>query len=259
MILFYRALFWKLRQLQQATNVTANCHSIEERQRACLFSIYSFRKAELRPLLNAAGCFLSLVVCAAFAQSQHQTVPEFDAVSVKLSTGADHGPPNSDGGPGTRYPEWFGTNSTLRMLISRAYGLIDSAKQISGPDWIDGKQFAVDARVPPGTSKEQFQQMLQKMLAERFGLAAHREAIMLPVYELVVAKNGPKLKASDFAPVVVSSSGTSPSADHDPNGISQFSGAGLRMTCGPGVVCHISAQQQNKRAATNHGGAREAT
>jgi uncharacterized protein (TIGR03435 family) len=120
-------------------------------------------------------------------------------VSVKLSDGWQHGPPNSDGGPGTRFPELYGTNSAIRWLVARAWGLIDSDKQVSGPSWIDGKQFAVDAKVPPGTSKEQFQKMLQKMLAERFGLIVHHEIVTLTVFNLTIAKNGPKLQSAGSA------------------------------------------------------------
>jgi uncharacterized protein (TIGR03435 family) len=36
--------------------------------------------------------------------------------------------------------------------------------------------------------------MLQNLLAERFGLKVHRERREMPVYELVIAKGGPKFK-----------------------------------------------------------------
>ncbi len=36
--------------------------------------------------------------------------------------------------------------------------------------------------------------MLQALLAERFNLVAHRETKEMPVYFLVVAKGGPKLR-----------------------------------------------------------------
>jgi uncharacterized protein (TIGR03435 family) len=39
-------------------------------------------------------------------------------------------------------------------------------------------------------------QMVQAMLVERFGLAYHRETKEMPVYALVVGKNGPKLADS---------------------------------------------------------------
>jgi len=50
--------------------------------------------------------------------------------------------------------------------------------------------------VPKGATKEQFMMMLQNLLAERFKLTLHRETKELPLYALVVAKNGPKLKES---------------------------------------------------------------
>jgi len=164
----------------------------------------------------------------AFAQQAEQ-VPEFEAVSVKLSTGADHGPPNSDGGPGTHYPEWFGANVTIRSLISRAYGLIDSKKQVSGPSWIDGQKFAIDARVPLGTTKQQFEKMLQKLLAERFGLVAHHETV-LPALELTVAKNGSKLN-------------TAPPESDPP---------GMAINGGPGGVIRLKARQQTMATLAMH-------
>jgi uncharacterized protein (TIGR03435 family) len=39
--------------------------------------------------------------------------------------------------------------------------------------------------------------MMQTLLAERFKLALHRETRVLPVYALVVAKNGPKLQEAN--------------------------------------------------------------
>lgn len=38
--------------------------------------------------------------------------------------------------------------------------------------------------------------MLQKLLADRFGLKVHRESREMPVYALVVGTNGPKLTAA---------------------------------------------------------------
>jgi uncharacterized protein (TIGR03435 family) len=42
----------------------------------------------------------------------------------------------------------------------------------------------------------EFRQMMQLLLADRFKLKAHREMREIPVYALVVAKNGPKLTPS---------------------------------------------------------------
>jgi uncharacterized protein (TIGR03435 family) len=145
-----------------------------------------------------AGIF-TLACGLVFGQSVNPKLT-FDVASVKPSTGAAIGAPNSDGGPGTRYPERFATNTTLRVLVYRAFGLTDFQEQIAGPGWIDREEYAIDARVPPGTSLEQFQIMLQNLLADRFMLAVHHETIVLPVYELEVAKNGSKLKESGPVP-----------------------------------------------------------
>jgi uncharacterized protein (TIGR03435 family) len=80
------------------------------------------------------------------------------------------------------------------MLLTRAYGV--KMYQISGPDWIDSERYDIVAKVPPDTTREQFNIMLQNLLNERFKLTLHREKKEQPVYALVVGKNGPKLKES---------------------------------------------------------------
>ena len=45
-------------------------------------------------------------------------------------------------------------------------------------------------------TRDEFRPMLQKLLAERFKLKVHREMKEMPVYALVVGKNGPKFKES---------------------------------------------------------------
>jgi uncharacterized protein (TIGR03435 family) len=49
------------------------------------------------------------------------------------------------------------------------------------------------ARLPEGSS-DQAPEMMQQLLADRFKLAVHRDKRPQPVYELVVAKGGPKLQ-----------------------------------------------------------------
>jgi uncharacterized protein (TIGR03435 family) len=45
-------------------------------------------------------------------------------------------------------------------------------------------------------TRDEFREMVQSLLADRFKLAVHRERKEIPVYALVVGKNGPKLKNS---------------------------------------------------------------
>jgi uncharacterized protein (TIGR03435 family) len=167
-----------------------------------------------------------------------------DAASVKLSNGANVGPPNSNGGPGTRYPGWFGTVGTLRTLVSLAYELVNAEGQVSGPGWIDSQRYSVEARVARGITKAQFHQMLQNLLVERFQLVIHRETAVLPVYELVVAKNGPKLKESRTISGDVTLTSPAPRGARDNDGFPVVPGPGLIATYGPGPVCHLKAREQ---------------
>ncbi len=85
----------------------------------------------------------------------------------------------------------------MLRLLAVAYGL--GWDQISGPSWLGNEYYAVDAKVPPGTTKEQLKLMWQSLLAERFNLKIHFTTKDVSAYELSVAKNGPKLrKSGDF-------------------------------------------------------------
>jgi uncharacterized protein (TIGR03435 family) len=87
----------------------------------------------------------------------------------------------------------------LRDLIARAYGV--RVFQISGPDELT-LRWDILAKMPEGSTEDQAPQMLQTLLAERFGLKLHRDSKEFPVYALVVGKNGPKLtpRPPDYDP-----------------------------------------------------------
>jgi uncharacterized protein (TIGR03435 family) len=103
------------------------------------------------------------------------------------------------GGPGTKDPDRIDSRGvTLKMLLKRAYHMLPD--QISGPGWFDTERYEVSAKVPTGTTPEQFRLMLQNLLTERFQIRLHRETKTMPVYLLIVAKNGPKLQPPEKAP-----------------------------------------------------------
>jgi uncharacterized protein (TIGR03435 family) len=103
------------------------------------------------------------------------------------------------GGPGSSNPGTVtAENTPLKTLVIRAYGLKNY--QVSGPDWIDSQRFDIVAKVPAGATKADVLVMWQNLLAERFKLTVHRESKELPMYALVVAKNGPKLTEATDAP-----------------------------------------------------------
>jgi bla regulator protein blaR1 len=138
------------------------------------------------------------------AQSQSQVRLAFDAASVKPNKSGDTLRAPSMILPGGRFTA---TNNTLRALILNAYGIFTSPYLLSGgPGWIDSERYDVDAKAeasaipanaPAKVLWEKTRLMLRTLLAERFNLSIRRETKEMPVYELVAAKNGPKLKKAD--------------------------------------------------------------
>jgi len=114
------------------------------------------------------------------------------------------------GGPGTPDPTRITyTNTALKQFILVAYNL--KPYQITGPDWLDTERFDIVAKVPAGATKEQANVMMQNLLVDRFKLSFHTVTKELPLYELVVGKNGHKLK-----PPVKDTSAAAPSPDSGP-------------------------------------------
>jgi uncharacterized protein (TIGR03435 family) len=98
-----------------------------------------------------------------------------------------------DGGPGTPAPGWIQfTDMPLRVLIMRAYDVQNF--RVSGPSWMNSQRFDIIAKVPDGATREDARIMLQNLLADRFKLKLHKGSKEAAIYELVVAKNGLKLK-----------------------------------------------------------------
>jgi uncharacterized protein (TIGR03435 family) len=82
---------------------------------------------------------------------------------------------------------------SLRDLILIAYR-IKPFQLTSTPDWLTTEVFDIMATIPAGVSKARVPEMLQSLLAERFGLKIRRESKEMPVYALTVAKDGPKFR-----------------------------------------------------------------
>jgi uncharacterized protein (TIGR03435 family) len=68
--------------------------------------------------------------------------------------------------------------------------------QIEGPDWLSAARFDVDAKIPGDGTRNQVPEMLQSLLADRFGLKVHRATKDLPVYALLAGAGEPKLTES---------------------------------------------------------------
>ena len=131
------------------------------------------------------------------AQTQAAARPKFEAFEVATVKPVD---PDLKAGRMFKMDgphRWTATNFTLKNLIALAYDL--NPRTISGgPDWMDSQKFVIEAVTPgdvPPTRVEQMQ-MLRALLVERFGLKFHRQEREFAIYELTVAKDGPKLKAA---------------------------------------------------------------
>src|ERR1700677_3081639 len=72
--------------------------------------------------------------------------------------------------------------------------------QVSGttPLMADDSRYEITAKAEgeAAPTEDEFRQMLQSLLAGRFKLKVHREMREMPVYELMVGKNGPRFKQS---------------------------------------------------------------
>jgi uncharacterized protein (TIGR03435 family) len=122
-------------------------------------------------------------------------IPIFDVVSVK---------PNKSGrdiGVIRFKPDGFSaTDISLKELLSQIYGIKEDL--VSGlPSWANSARYDIDAKVAGSDvetlkklRREQRRSMLRSILQDRFKLNAHTETKQLPVFELVVAKSGPKLR-----------------------------------------------------------------
>jgi len=86
------------------------------------------------------------------------------------------------------------TSLNLKDYISAAYKL--KIYQIEGPDYIGSERFDINAKLPAGANESQVPEMLKSLLADRFKMKAHMETKDFPVYALVVAKGGLKMKES---------------------------------------------------------------
>ena len=110
----------------------------------------------------------------------------------------------------------FDATASAMGLIAAAYGhnrVPLSQDQVSGgPGWIKSEIFDIDAKVGDSLVEHEWKKisfdqqwgqvmlMLQSLLADRFKLRVNHETKALPVYALVLAKNGPKFAEDESDP-----------------------------------------------------------
>lgn len=144
---------------------------------------------------------VTATVIPLLSQTAPAQKPSFEVASVKPNKSVNVRPSEEF------FPNrYLGAHVTLRVLIHAAYGIPSPYGQChyleGGPNWIDSEYFDVEGKVGDGTipaslaakdRNDQIRLMLQTLLADRFQLKVHREIKEVPVYEMVVSRNGPKL------------------------------------------------------------------
>jgi uncharacterized protein (TIGR03435 family) len=141
----------------------------------------------------------AVVLAAGMVHAQAPLPVAFEVASVKQSPPPD---PNSMMvRPGSPDPggRWSARNSTLLMLLQRAYPEFDKPGMIvDGPGWLNERRFDIDAKAAGTPTREQYPAMVRLLLADRFKLKARVEPRPVDVYSLVVARTdgrlGPRLR-----------------------------------------------------------------
>ncbi|HTV09924.1 MAG TPA: TIGR03435 family protein [Candidatus Aquilonibacter sp.] len=182
------------------------------------------RKPSLALVLFAAATIGAHAQTTA-PQTAQSAAPSFDVASIHPHTPQPHErnhlwSSSNDGNFRTQ-------NVTLKAIIQYAFNMPES-RIIGAPAWTASQPFDIDAKsddalnqrlhdLPSDQAKPIKLAMIQSLLADRFGLKTHREQRDLPIYELVVAKGGPKLEPSKSGGLTI---------NHWNN---RFSGQGITM------------------------------
>jgi len=164
-----------------------------------------------RPSRLTCAVFSLVISLAQFcaAQSIPSSSPNFAAATIKPSDPNRTNPERSSLGwnPGGS----FGAKSmSLKQLIEFAHdiGYLDVDQRIiGGPKWMRSAKFDIEAKCDEATAstfgklsvKQQIrvqQSMVQALLVDRFKLRSHHELRRLPVYVLVQARSGSKMKSA---------------------------------------------------------------
>lgn len=133
---------------------------------------------------------LASIPCGVWGQIS-PTPPAFEVASIKLNKTAVRGGSMDFSRGGERFTM---TNMPLGALIVAAWNI--TVRQLSGPIDFLSEKYDVAAKAEHPVSSNEMIQMIQTLLVDRFKLQLRRENREVPVYALVVAKGGMKIRAS---------------------------------------------------------------
>ena len=124
----------------------------------------------------------------------------FEVASVKVNkSGGNNGVTGRGGQIRPSKGQIAMENVTLWKALGFAYGIgEDKDYAITGPDWLKTERYDIVGKIPAGTTFEQMRKMLQATLTDRFKLALHNETKQMPIYALVIARDGLKVKETEM-------------------------------------------------------------
>jgi len=154
--------------------------------------------------LATVAILLFAAALAVFAQSAQP--PAFQVASIKRNTDTAFRGMGVRALPGGRLVT---QNAPVMMLIQNAY-TVQAYQVVGGAAWINSEGYDIEAKPGGNTDPQRIWLMWQTLLADRFKLRLHRETRELPIYDLTVAKSGPKLPAAKEAGCVSFPPGTPP-------------------------------------------------
>lgn len=169
---------------------------------------------DFRNLVLVVAAFLAVATPAGFGQATAASDHEgqkgtFEVVSIRQNkTGVSAKPGVLQ--LGSTPDGWHMINSPLTAAILVAYvpqsggsAFYGGDNLIGFPEWTKNERYDIDAKVfeadqaewqKPTSQPAMLQARIQAMLAERCKLVVHRDTKEVPVYSLVIGKNGPKFK-----------------------------------------------------------------
>ena len=158
---------------------------------------------------------VTAVIASAVVQAQTH---RFEVASIKAVGAA---PPDASislgGNDGGRL---VAQGMSLQVLVQLAYG-VQRYQIVGAPAWFSVDAFDIEAKpdTPFSPTADESKMMLRVLLAERFRLSVTRETREGNVYNLVIAKGGPKFQATKSQPAQRSFRG----------GMGSFTATGVRL------------------------------
>ena len=169
----------------------------------------SAMKTDRTPSLKLATIAACIAAASLFSSAQKpqdasSASPfKWDAVSIKPHRALDNSAMTQTLADGFEMQ-----NMTIHSLAIQAFPVRSGDQIVGWPAWTNSEHFDFRAKMDAETADafhklrgnetaDMWHVMIRQILVDRFSLKYHMEKRELPVYELVLAKHGPKMKTAD--------------------------------------------------------------